>query len=153
MAKKATKTAAAAKPVAKKAAPAKKATTKAVAAAKPAAKASAAAKPAAKAAPVKKTAPKKAPVPTTKSQILATIAEKAEISKKQATAAYDALLEIAYAGAKLEKGIMLPGLGKLIKQKRAARDGRNPATGEKLRIKAKTVVKFRLAKAAKDAVL
>ena len=48
---------------------------------------------------------------------------------------------------------MLPGLGKLIKVKRAARKGRNPATGAEIKIPAKTVVKFRLAKAAKDAVL
>jgi DNA-binding protein HU-beta len=48
---------------------------------------------------------------------------------------------------------MLPGLGKLIKVKRPARKGRNPATGEAIKIPAKTVVKFRLAKAAKDAVL
>ena len=91
--------------------------------------------------------------PKTKAQIIAAIAEKAEITKVQAKDAYDALLEIAYRGAKAEKGIMLPGLGKLIKQKRKARDGVNPATGEKIRIKAKTVVKFRIAKACKDAIL
>jgi DNA-binding protein HU-beta len=63
------------------------------------------------------------------------------------------LLAIAYVGAKDKKGFMLPGLGKLIKVKRAARMGRNPATGATIKIAAKTVVKFRLAKAAKDAVL
>ena len=91
--------------------------------------------------------------PRTKSEIMAAIAEAGEISKKQAAAIYDTLLNIAYAGAKDPKGITLPGLGKLIKVKRAARTGRNPATGETIKIKAKTVVKFRLAKAAKDAVL
>ena len=78
---------------------------------------------------------------------------RAEISKKQAATVYETLLEIAYAGAKGPKGIMLPGLGKLIKVKRPARTGRNPATGASIKIPAKTVAKFRLAKAAKDAVL
>ena len=96
---------------------------------------------------------KKVQVPTTKSAIMAAIAEAAEITKKQAAAAYDKLLEIAYAGANTPKGIVLPGLGKLLKQKRPARKGRNPATGEVIKIAAKTVAKFRLAKAAKDAVL
>ena len=91
--------------------------------------------------------------PKTKSEIMAALAEAGEISKKQASALYDALLTIAYAGAKDPKGIMLPGLGKLIKVKRPARKGRNPATGAAIKIPAKTVVKFRLAKAAKDAVL
>jgi len=91
--------------------------------------------------------------PKTKSEIMAAIAVAADITKKQASAAYDALLAIAYAGAKEPKGIMLPGLGKLIKARRAARKGRNPATGAIIDIKAKTVAKFRLAKAAKDAVL
>jgi len=91
--------------------------------------------------------------PKTKSEIMAALAVAAEISKKQAGAVYDALLTIAYAGAKQPKGIMLPGLGKLIKVKRAARKGRNPATGAEIKIPAKTVAKFRLAKAAKDAVL
>ena len=92
-------------------------------------------------------------VPATKSEIMAAIAEAAQISKKQAVAAYDELLKIAYAGAKGPKGILLPGLGKLIKSKSKARTGRNPATGETIKIKAKKVVKVRLAKACKDAVL
>ena len=92
-------------------------------------------------------------VPATKSEIMAAIAEAAGISKKQAVAAYDELLKIAYAGAKGPKGIMLPGLGKMIKAKRKARMGRNPKTGEPMKIAAKTTAKFRLCKAAKDAVL
>jgi DNA-binding protein HU-beta len=91
--------------------------------------------------------------PTTKSEILSALAETGEISKKQATLVYEKLLTIAYVGAKEKKGFMIPGLGKLIKVKRAARMGRNPATGATIKIAAKTVVKFRLAKAAKDAVL
>jgi DNA-binding protein HU-beta len=59
---------------------------------------------------------------------------------------------LAYREAK--KGeFVVPGLGKLVKQKRKARMGRNPATGETIKIAAKTVLKFRIAKAAKDAVL
>jgi DNA-binding protein HU-beta len=91
--------------------------------------------------------------PSTKSEIMAAIADAAGISKKQAVAAYDKLLAIAYDGAKGAKGIVLPGLGKLIKVSRKARMGRNPATGEQIKIAAKKVVKFRIAKAAKDAVL
>ena len=92
-------------------------------------------------------------VPATKSEIMVAIAEAAQISKKQAVAAYDELLKIAYAGAKGPKGILLPGLGKLIKAKSKARMGRNPATGATIKIPARTKVKFRVAKAAKDAVL
>lgn len=91
--------------------------------------------------------------PRTKSEIIAALADAAGIDKKQATAVYAALLDIAYAGAKNEEGIMLPGLGKLIKQKRPKRTGRNPATGATITIPAKTVVKFRLAKACKDAIV
>jgi len=86
-----------------------------------------------------------------KSQIIAAIAEKAEITKAQAGAAVDALVELAYQGA--EEGFTVPGLGKLVKVDRAARMGRNPATGEQIQIAAKRVLKFRIAKAAKDAIL
>ena len=92
-------------------------------------------------------------VPSTKSEIMVALAEAAGITKKQAVAAYEALIAIAYAGAKTPKGIMLPGLGKMIKAKRKARMGRNPKTGEAMKIAAKTTAKFRLCKAAKDAVL
>ena len=92
-------------------------------------------------------------VPATKSEIMAAMAEAAGVSKKQVVAAYEKLLAIAYEGAKGTKGIVLPGLGKLIKINRKARMGRNPATGETIKIAAKKVVKFRVAKAAKDAVL
>lgn len=139
--------------MAKKAAPAKKAPAKKAPVKKAPATKAPAKKAPAKAAVKKPAASKKAVVPTTKSQILSALAEKGEISKKQAIAVYDALLSIAYAGAKLPKGIVLPGLGKLIKVKRPARKGRNPATGAAIKIPAKTVVKFRIAKAAKDAVL
>lgn len=95
----------------------------------------------------------KKPNPRTKNEIIAALAEAGDIQKKQAIAIYDKLLEIAYAGAKKPEGITLPGLGKLIKHKRPRRKGRNPATGEQITIAAKTVVKFRVAKACQDAVV
>lgn len=87
--------------------------------------------------------------PMTKSQIITAIAEEAEITKKQATAALDTLTELAYKNAKA--GFTIPGIGKLIKVHRKARKGRNPATGETIKIPAKKVLKFRISKAAKDA--
>ena len=87
----------------------------------------------------------------TKSPVLAGVAEAAEISKKQAAAAVEALVALAYKNAK--NGFTLPGLGKLVLVNRKARMGRNPATGEAIKIKAKRVVKFRVAKACKDAIL
>ncbi len=87
----------------------------------------------------------------TKSQIIAQVAEEAEISKAQAKAAIESLVGQAYVGA--GEGFTIPGLGKLVKVDRKARQGRNPATGETIQIAAKTVLKFRIAKAAKDAVL
>lgn len=92
-------------------------------------------------------------LPTTKAQIIADLAEKAEITKVQAKTVLEGLLEIAYKGAKGPKGFTIPGLGKLILAKRKARLGRNPMTGETIKIPAKKVVTFRLAKAAKDAIL
>jgi len=88
----------------------------------------------------------------TKTQIIAKIAEDADITKVQAKAALESLVTQAYKGAKSKDGFTIPGLGKLIKVKRKARMGRNPATGETIKIKAKTVLKFRIAKAAKDAI-
>ncbi len=89
----------------------------------------------------------------TKSQMLAALSEKAEVSKKQAGALIDALIEMAYAEVKKNGVFAIAGLGKLVKVNRKARMGRNPATGATIKIPAKTVVKFRLAKAAKEAVL
>ena len=86
-----------------------------------------------------------------RSQIAGAIAEKAEISKKQATAILEIIAALAYKNAK--NSFTLPGLGKLVLVQRKARLGRNPATGETIQIKAKKVVKFRVAKAAKDAIL
>jgi len=87
----------------------------------------------------------------TKSQIIAKVAEDADISKIQAKAAIDSLVGQAYVGS--SEGFTIPGLGKLVKVDRKARMGRNPATGETIHIPAKTVLRFRIAKAAKAAVL
>ena len=89
----------------------------------------------------------------TKSDIIAKIADDAGITKVQAKAAYESLVAQAYKGAKSLTGFTLPGLGKLIKTKRKARKGRNPATGEVIKIGAKTIVKFRVAKAAQDGIV
>jgi DNA-binding protein HU-beta len=87
----------------------------------------------------------------TKSQIAAEIADKNGITKKQATEILVTISELAYKNAK--NSFTLPGLGKLVLVNRKARMGRNPATGETIKIAAKKVVKFRVAKAAKDAIL
>lgn len=89
----------------------------------------------------------------TKSELLNRLAEKVEVSRKQAGMFLDALAEIGYGQVKSAGEFTLPGFGKLVKKHRAARMGRNPATGEQIQIKAKTVVKFRVAKAAKEAIL
>jgi len=89
----------------------------------------------------------------TKSQMLQVLAEKSELSKKQVTALMDAMVELAYKEVKSSGQFVVPGIGKLVKVHRAARMGRNPATGQQIQIPAKTVVKFRVAKAAKEAVL
>jgi DNA-binding protein HU-beta len=86
-----------------------------------------------------------------KSQLAAEIAGKAEITKKQAVEILDHLAALAYKHAK--NTFVLPGIGKLVLVNRKARLGRNPATGEQIQIPAKKVVKFRVAKAAKDAIL
>ena len=87
----------------------------------------------------------------TQTEICKKLAEKNDMAPKQAKAFLQTLADLAYKEA--SNGFTVPGLGKLVKQRRKARDGRNPATGEKIRIKAKTVLKFRISKVAKDAVL
>ena len=86
-----------------------------------------------------------------KSQIAAELAEKSGLTKKAATEILESIAQLAYKNAK--NTFTLPGLGKLVLVNRKARMGRNPATGEAIQIKAKRVVKFRVAKAAKDAIL
>lgn len=87
----------------------------------------------------------------TKTQTLATLAERTGLQKKDVQSLLDELANLAYAEAK--NGFTLPGLGKLVEVNRAARMGRHPATGETIQIPAKKVVKFRISKACKEAIL
>ena len=87
----------------------------------------------------------------TKSQLAAAIADQAELPKKKAAEILEILAQLAYKHAK--NTFTLPGLGKLVLVNRKARIGRNPATGAEIKIPAKKVVKFRVAKAAKEAIL
>jgi len=89
----------------------------------------------------------------TKSQMLTALSEKTEMSKKEVASFMDTLVELAYSEVKANGEFTIPGVGKLVKKNRKARMGRNPATGEEIKIPAKTVVKFRVAKAAKDSIL
>jgi len=86
-----------------------------------------------------------------KSALIGHLAEKNEMTRKDVVAFMDTLVDTAYRNAK--NGFTLPGIGKLVLVNRKARMGRNPATGEAIKIPAKKVVKFRVAKAAKDAIL
>jgi DNA-binding protein HU-beta len=87
----------------------------------------------------------------TKSEIIAGLAETSGVEKKQVAEILEALVKMAVSEA--SDGFTIPGLGKLVKVERAARTGRNPATGATIEIPAKTVLKFKIAKAAKDAIL
>ena len=87
----------------------------------------------------------------TKSAMLSALAVKSGLAKKQVAQVIDELVALAYKEAK--NSFTLPGLGKLVLVNRKARIGRNPATGAQIQIPAKRVVKFRIAKAAKDAIL
>ncbi len=91
--------------------------------------------------------------PMTKSQLVSELADKLSVTKKDVNGFLDTLTSVAYKETKKSGTFVLPGFGKLVKVQRKARTGRNPATGEVIKIKAKTVVKFRVAKACKDAVL
>jgi DNA-binding protein HU-beta len=87
----------------------------------------------------------------TKSQIADQLSKKTAVTKKVATQFLEELAGLAYREAK--NSFTIPGLGKIVLVNRKARMGRNPATGEAIKIAAKRVVKFRVAKAAKDAIL
>lgn len=87
----------------------------------------------------------------TKSQIVAHLAERAGVTKVQTAALLQALADLSYVEAK--NGFTVPGIGKLVLVHRQAREGRNPATGEKIQIPAKSVVRFRVSKICKDAIL
>ena len=89
----------------------------------------------------------------TKSQLMQALAEKNDMAKKDVVSFMEKLVELAFEEVRTNGEFIIPGIGKLVKVHRKAREGRNPATGETIQIPAKTVVKFRVAKAAKDAVL
>jgi DNA-binding protein HU-beta len=91
--------------------------------------------------------------PMTKSQIVGHFAKKFDIPKKTASAFIDEVADLAVAETKKSGAFTVPGIGKLVISKRKARMGRNPATGEPIKIPAKTVVKMRVAKACKDAIV
>ena len=88
----------------------------------------------------------------TKTALVRSMAEKLEVNNKQAAAFLEHLAETALKETKKNGVFVIPGLGRLVKAERKARMGRNPQTGEPIKIKAKTVVKFRVAKAAKDVI-
>ncbi len=89
----------------------------------------------------------------TQTQLVRSLAEKLEANNKTARAFLDELAALAISEVKKNGVFVLPGLGRLVRQDRKARTGRNPATGESIKIPAKKVVKFRVAKAAKDAIV
>ena len=89
----------------------------------------------------------------TKSQFMTALSESWGLSKKEAEEQYDKFVGLLYTEIGRAGEIMLPGLGKFAKKHRKARMGRNPMTGEAIQIKAKTVLKFGVNKAAKDALL
>jgi DNA-binding protein HU-beta len=88
----------------------------------------------------------------TKTALTRLLAEKLELTNKQVTAFMETLADTAIKETKKSGVFVIPGIGRLVKAERKARIGRNPQTGEAIKIKAKTVVKFRVAKAAKDAI-
>ena len=91
--------------------------------------------------------------PTKKPEILAAVAEKAEVTKVQAEKVIDALFDLAFCVTKKDGEFTIPGLGKLSIVEKKARVGLNPKTKEKIKIPAKKVAKMKLLKAAKDAIV
>lgn len=88
----------------------------------------------------------------TKTQLVRHLAEKHELSNKQVAALLDYIAEVAIKETKKNGVFVVPGLGRLVKSNRKARIGRNPQTGAEIKIPAKTVVKFRVAKNVKDTI-
>src|SRR5277367_1802868 len=88
----------------------------------------------------------------TKTALVRHLAEKLELTNKQTAGFLELLAETAVKETKKNGEFTIPGIGKLVKAERKARLGRNPQTGETIKIKAKTVVKFRVAKVAKDTI-
>jgi DNA-binding protein HU-beta len=88
----------------------------------------------------------------TQTEIVNALADKCGLKKTQAKDFFGALADLAASEVKENGEFTLPGFGKLVKATRAARDGRNPATGAVIKIPAKTTVKFRVGKAMKDSI-
>ena len=88
----------------------------------------------------------------TQTQLIRHLAERCEVNNKLARGFLEELAKTAISETKKNGVFVMPGIGRLVKANRKARMGRNPATGEAIKIAAKTVVKFRVAKAAKDAI-
>lgn len=91
--------------------------------------------------------------PMTKKEIIDHLADKLQQPKKVAEQFLNEYNDVVYRQTKKMKEFTMPGLGKFVVGKSKARMGRNPATGETIKIAAKKVLKFRVAKAAKDATL
>ena len=89
----------------------------------------------------------------TQSQMIKELAENTGVTSKQAKQFVVSLGEMAVRETKKNGVFIIPGIGRLVRQERKARTGRNPATGEAIKIPAKKVVKFRVAKAVKDAIV
>jgi DNA-binding protein HU-beta len=89
----------------------------------------------------------------TQTQLVKSLAEKCGVNNKQSRMFLDELSGMAIAEVKKNGVFVMPGIGRLVRVDRKARTGRNPATGESIKIPAKKVVKFRVAKAAKDAIV
>ncbi|MCK4857765.1 MAG: HU family DNA-binding protein [candidate division Zixibacteria bacterium] len=91
--------------------------------------------------------------PLTKAQLISVLSEKSGMTKIDVNKFLDTLHKTAVTETKKAGQFTLPGFGKLVKSHRKARMGRNPQTGEQIKIGAKTVVKFRVAKVCKDAIV
>ena len=88
----------------------------------------------------------------TQTEIINQLAEKSGLKKAQAKEFFNALAALASSEVKKNGEFTVPGFGKLVKATRKAREGRNPATGDVIKIPAKTTVKFRIGKALKDVI-
>lgn len=88
----------------------------------------------------------------TQTEIVGALADKTGMTKAQAKDFFNEMAELAKKEVKKNGEFTIPGFGKLVKAHRKAREGRNPATGQPIKIPAKTTVKFRVGKAMKDSV-
>ncbi len=89
----------------------------------------------------------------TQTQVVKELALACEVNNKVAKQFMTSLAELAVKETKKSGVFIIPGIGRLVRQERKARTGRNPATGETIKIPAKKVVKFRVAKSVKDAIV